>query len=60
MMRFLHYTCDTEGGSSGSPVMKLDPGPTFTWRLIGLHHGYTGGFNEAININLPSLVTAAF
>ncbi|TMQ10789.1 MAG: trypsin-like peptidase domain-containing protein, partial [Deltaproteobacteria bacterium] len=60
MMRFLHYTCDTEGGSSGSPVMKLDAATTFTWELVGLHHGYDGTFNEAININLPSLVTAAF
>ena len=30
----LHYVSDTEGGSSGSPVMDN------TWRLIALHHAW--------------------
>ena len=30
--QFLHYTTDTDGGSSGSPVFNR------SWQLIGLHH----------------------
>lgn len=32
---FLHYTTDTDGGSSGSPVFNR------SWQLIGLHHAAT-------------------
>ncbi len=55
----LHYTSDTEPGSSGSPVFDN------TWRLMALHHasthltsdmtlpeGYTGNYvNEGIKIS---------
>ena len=39
----LHYVSDTEGGSSGSPVMDN------TWRLIALHHAW-----EALPPGTPS------
>lgn len=32
---FLHYLTDTQGGSSGSPIMDN------RWRLVGLHHAST-------------------
>lgn len=32
--QLLHYTSDTEGGSSGAPVFDN------TWRLIALHHAF--------------------
>jgi V8-like Glu-specific endopeptidase len=46
------HTCDTLGGSSGSPVMRLSDGV-----LVGLHHfGFTSGdldpVNQAVYIHL--------
>ena len=41
-----HYRCDTEPGSSGSPVFND------SWDLIGLHRaGKAGEFNQAIRID---------
>jgi hypothetical protein len=42
----LSYYCDTEGGSSGSPVLSRD-----TNRVIGLHH-FGGCPNSAVRIDL--------
>jgi endonuclease G, mitochondrial len=47
--RFLHYTADTEPGSSGSPVFNDQ------WEVVALHHASVpvdGGFaNEGIRIS---------
>ena len=37
---FMHYTADTEGGSSGSPVLTDD------WRLFALHHASTKDYSD--------------
>ncbi|MBK9123059.1 MAG: trypsin-like peptidase domain-containing protein [Chloroflexi bacterium] len=53
----LAYTCDTQGGSSGSPVIALD-----TLRVVGLHHlgagrpdgsqcGPSPYYNQAVRID---------
>jgi hypothetical protein len=42
----LSYYCDTEGGSSGSPVLSRD-----TNKVIGLHH-FGGCHNSAVRIDL--------
>lgn len=39
------HLCDTEGGSSGSPVMDRETG-----RIVGLHWGGNGEYNFAIPI----------
>jgi V8-like Glu-specific endopeptidase len=40
------YLCDTEGGSSGSPVVSRDTG-----RVVGLHH-FGGCPNQAVRMDL--------
>lgn len=40
------YTCDTEGGSSGSPVLARD-----SHRVLGLHH-YGGCLNQGVRMSL--------
>jgi hypothetical protein len=42
----IQHECDTEGGSSGSPVLNLNN------QIVALHHtGYTGSHNGAIRMN---------
>jgi V8-like Glu-specific endopeptidase len=45
--KFIHYIADTEGGSSGSPVIELSGN-----RIIGLHHVGTKTYNEAVRIDV--------
>lgn len=42
----LSYTCDTKGGTSGSPILSLD-----THKVIGLHH--CGGGCSIGNVGVP-------
>jgi len=42
---FLPYTTDTQGGSSGSPVLNIH------WDLVALHHAATAGGNEGIRVS---------
>merc|ERR550539_40327 len=50
----MRYTCDTEGGSSGSPVVLYN-----TNKIIGLHHcggGCTGNMGVMINEIAPLII----
>lgn len=62
----LAYTCDTQGGSSGSPVIALD-----TLRVVGLHHlgagrpdgsqcGPSPYYNQAVRIDRIAPLIAPF
>lgn len=43
---FLHYSADTEPGSSGSPVFNDQ------WEVVALHHVGTDEFNEGVRISV--------
>jgi subtilisin-like proprotein convertase family protein/V8-like Glu-specific endopeptidase len=45
--RTITHTCDSEGGSSGSPVLDRETG-----RVVALHWGGVEGFNMAIPMSL--------
>jgi len=48
----LCYWCDTDGGSSGAPVVKVEGKEP---RVIALHRG---SWNKGVEVNFGTLITA--